>query len=74
MQKHFRKMFPVFEIIAFNPLDGISLIITVLPHSPKISYMTKRDVFQLNFSNIYRKLQKRCCSLGFSSAWDTQTR
>ena len=26
MQKHFRKMFPVFEIIAFNPLDGISLI------------------------------------------------
>ena len=40
--------------MAFEHLAGISLsmsaAVKVLPNSPKISHLTKRNVFELNFS------------------------
>ena len=45
----------------------------MLKNSPKISDLTKRDVFQLNLPEINRKLAWKCCPAGFSSAWDPLT-
>ena len=47
--------------------------INVLPSSPKISDLTKVDIFQLNFSSINRKLGWKCFSTGSSSVWQPST-
>ena len=48
--------------------------VKVLKDSPKISEMTKRDVLQLNLSEINRNLKQKSCRAGFSSAWDPLAR
>ena len=48
--------------------------VNVLPNSPKIWHITKRGVFQLNFSWIYRKLGSECYIVSFSSVWYPWTR
>ena len=45
----------------------------MLTNSLKISDQTKRDVFQLNFSDINGKLGSKCCCPDFSSVWDPLT-
>ena len=45
----------------------------MLTNSLKISDQTKRDVFQLNLSDINGKLGSKCCCPDFSSVWDPLT-
>ena len=42
----------------------------MLKHGLKNSDLTNTDFFQLNFSDITRKLGKRCCRAGLGSVLD----
>ena len=46
--------------------EYLSSAINVLTNTPKISYLTLREVFPLNLSQIDGK----CCRADFSSVWD----
>ena len=59
MQQNFKKMISLFWITSFELVEEIYLIydknpfdpaVNVLLKSPKISILTRRDVFQLNLS------------------------
>ena len=76
MQYKFQKMFRVFKIMAFEHVSGISVnydqntcwaAVNVLPNSPKISHLTKRNVFSLNCSWLNGKLGWMCCRPDFTS-------
>ena len=48
--------------------------VTMLPENPKTLDLTKRDLFQLNLSQISGKSGLNCCSAGFGCVWDPWTR
>ena len=47
--------------------------VNVLKHSPIISDLTERDFFQLNLSDISRKLGEKRCRAGLGSVWELLT-
>ena len=51
-------------------LQHFSSAVNVLTDSPRISYVTKRDVFQLIFSQTDEIIIKKCCCADFRSVWD----
>ena len=48
--------------------------VNLLPECPKISHLTKRDLFQLNFSWLNGKLRWKCCRANFGSVCRPWTR
>ena len=45
----------------------------MLTKKPKVSDLTKRDVFQLNLSQNNETIGTKCCRAEFSSVWYTLT-
>ena len=55
------------------PLLGreyLSSAVTVLTNKPKILYITKRDIFELNFLHSDYKIWTRCCREDLNSVLD----
>ena len=49
----------------------LSSAISLITNSPKISDITKRDIFQLHFPHSNEKIWSKCCRVDFSSLSNT---